>query len=380
MPKLKVPLSNPKPDIDEFMQIMAGEGQIKRVPLVEYVVNDASMKPILQDIMGRKWIDISDETGVLSDKTKFSKEHREILHAWLDNIIAFWYHMGYDFVRIEIIPLYPGVSIHAADDTASKKGDLKRNWADLVGGPISGWNDFENYNWPEINDDDFYIHRYICENLPNGMGFMSCHAGGVYEHMVRLFGYEKLCFNLIDNPELVKAVAGKVGEITTKYNDYLLKLDKLVAVLQGEDLGFKTQTLIPPDDIREYILPWHKKFAEQIHKAGRSYYLHSCGKIDAIMDDLINDVKIDGKHSFMEGVAPVKEYKKIYGDRICLLGGIDVDILSRYKTDDLKKYIIDVINVCSPGGRFAVGAGNSVPSYVPVKNYLTMIEETINYK
>jgi len=32
------------------------------------------------------------------------------------------------------------------------------------------------------------------------------------------------------------------------------------------------------------------------HAAGRPYYLHSCGKVDALMDDLINDVKIDAKH------------------------------------------------------------------------------------
>lgn len=379
MLKLKIPLENPKPNIDEFMQIMSGKGPLRRVPLVEYIIDDAVMKPILESMMGRKWVNISDETGVLGNKTKFSKEHIEILHAWLDNIISFWYHMGYDFVRIEIIPPYPNVYLHSAVDTASLKGDLKRNWADLINGPISSWDDFENYKWPIITDDDFYIHRYICKNLPEGMGFISCHAGGVYEHAVRLFGYENLCINLIDNPELVKAAIDKIGEITLKYNGYLLKLDKLAAILQGEDLGFKTQTLISPEDIRKYILPWHKKFAQQAHDKGKSYYLHSCGKIDSIMEDLIADVKIDGKHSFMEGVAPIEEYKKLYGDRICLLGGIDVDILSRYEADDLRKYVRKVIDSCAPGGRFAVGAGNSIPSYVPVKNYLTMVDETLNY-
>jgi len=298
----------------------------------------------------------------------------------MDNIITFWYHMGYDFVRIEIIPPYPGVNSLEAFDTAMGSKNSKRNWQDLTRGPIMNWDDFENYNWPEITDNDFYIHKYICDNLPEGMGFISCHAGGVYEHASRILGYENLCTNLIDNSKLVEAVINKVGEITMKYNKYLLELDKLVAILQGDDLGFNTQTLIPPKDIRKYILPWHKKFAEQTHKYGKSYYLHSCGKIDAIMEDLISDVKIDGKHSFMESVAPIKEYKKLYGNRICLLGGIDMDILSRYETNDLKKYIREVIDDCAPGGRFAVGAGNSIPSYVPVENYLTMVNETMNYR
>lgn len=74
MLKLKIPLKNPKPNIDEFMQIMSGKGPLRRVPLVEYVIDDTVMKPILESMMGRKWVDISDETGVLSNKTKFSNE------------------------------------------------------------------------------------------------------------------------------------------------------------------------------------------------------------------------------------------------------------------------------------------------------------------
>ena len=78
MSKLKLPLRNPKPNIDEFTQIMSGKGLLRRVPLVEYVVDDAVMKPILEEMIGRKWVDISKETGVLSNKIKFSKEHLEI--------------------------------------------------------------------------------------------------------------------------------------------------------------------------------------------------------------------------------------------------------------------------------------------------------------
>ncbi|GAI89056.1 unnamed protein product [marine sediment metagenome] len=211
------------------------------------------------------------------------------------------------------------------------------------------------------------------------MGFVTCHAGGVYEYASRLMSYEGLCFTLIDNPELFGTVTDRLGSIIYEYYKYLLKIENISIIFQGDDLGFNTQTLIFPQDIRKYILPWHKKFAEQTHEYGKSYYLHSCGKIDVIMENLISDVKIDGKHSFMESVAPIKEYKKLYGDRICLLGGIDMDILARYETNDLKKYIRGVIDYCAPGGRFAVGAGNSIPSYVPVENYLTMVNETINY-
>ncbi len=32
---------------------------------------------------------------------------------------------------------------------------------------------------------------------------------------------------------------------------------------------------------------------------------------------------------------------------------------------------------CGPRGRYAVGSGNSIPSYIPVENYLAMVDEAL---
>ena len=37
----------------------------------------------------------------------------------------------------------------------------------------------------------------------------------------------------------------------------------------------------------------------------------------------------------------------------------------------------ELIDDCAPGGRFAVGSGNSIPDYIPVENYLTMMDEAL---
>jgi uroporphyrinogen decarboxylase len=111
------------------------------------------------------------------------------------------------------------------------------------------------------------------------------------------------------------------------------------------------------------------------HDRGTPYYLHSCGAVDEIMDDLINTVRVDGKHSFQDSVLPVQEAKRRWGDRICILGGVDVHKLASYEEPALRKYVRKIIEDCAPGGRFALGAGNSIPSYIPVENYLIMLDE-----
>ena len=374
--KFRVPIEKPKPDINRWLDAMSGKKVPDRVPMVEYLIDNVLMQSILEKMIGRKWVDTSDKTEYMGGQMDFSKDNLETINAWLDNQIAFWYHMGYDFIRVEVSLPLPAVAL-VTKDTAPGYKDRNRAWQGLHDGPIKNWDDFENYPWPKITEENFYIHRYICDHLPDGLGFITCHAGGVYEHASRLIGYESLCMNLYDQPDLVKAVADKLGELIFEYNKFLLELDGLAAIFQGEDFGFNTQTLLPPDAIREYFLPWHKKYAQMIHEKGKVYYLHSCGEISAIMDDLIEDVKIDGRHSFQDNVLPVTEAKRLYGDKICLLGGVDVHKLSTLSPDELRVYVRDIIDECAPGGRFAIGAGNSIPSYISVENYLTMLDEAL---
>ena len=374
--KFRVPIEKPRPDINRWLDAMSGKKVPDRVPMVEYLIDNALMQPILEEKIGRKWVDTSDKTEYMGGQMDFSKDNLKLINAWLDNQIAFWYHMGYDFIRVEVSLPLPAVAL-VTQDTAPNNKDHNRAWQGLHDGPIKNWDDFENYPWPRITEENFYIHRYICDHLPDGLGFITCHAGGVYEHVSRLIGYESLCMKLYDQPDLLKAVADKLGELIFEYNKFLLELDGLAAIFQGDDFGFNTQTLLPPDVIREYFLSWHKKYAQMIHEKGKVYYLHSCGEVSAIMDDLIEDVQIDGKHSFQDNIMPVTEAKRLYGDKICILGGVDVHKLSTLNPDELRVYVRDIIDECAPGGRFAIGAGNSIPSYISVENYLTMLDEAL---
>ena len=89
----------------------------------------------------------------------------------------------------------------------------------------------------------------------------------------------------------------------------------------------------------------------------------------------MDDVKIDGKHSFEDTIEDVREAKRTYGRRIALLGGIDVDFLCRADEDAIRRRVRDTLDVCQPGGGYGLGTGNSVANYIPLDNYLTMVDE-----
>ena len=163
----------------------------------------------------------------------------------------------------------------------------------------------------------------------------------------------------------------------TAFYGHLLDLDNLRAVFPGDDMGFKTGPLVSPADLRTYILPWHKTFAAMAHDRGLPYFLHSCGNLDSIIDDLIDDVGIDGKHSFEDAILPVEDFQARHGGRIAALGGLDVNILSAGSEDDVRRRTRHLMDICGERGRYAVGSGNSIPSYVPVRNYLAMVDEAL---
>ena len=354
-----IPLGRARPDGRGFVNVILGKAHPERPPMVEYLVDEALRRPIVTGLMGRTWVDMD-------------RDDPDAEAAYLDNFVAFWHQMGYDFVRYE--ESLPFVERELVGDDATQVSG-QRHWRDLHRGVIQNWSDLERYPWPEIGPSTFRRYAYLNDHLPEGMGLLVCHGGGIYEHLAALLSYEGLCYALYDQPELVRAVADRLGELMLRFYEHLVELDRVLAIFPGDDMGFRTATLIPPAAMRAYTLPWHKRYAALAHAHGLPYLLHSCGNLAEIMDDLIDDVGIDGKHSFEDAIAPVWEMQARYGERIALLGGVDVDVLTRQPPERVRARVRETIERCHPRGRYCIGSGNSIPSYVPLENYLAMLDE-----
>ncbi len=358
---MRVPLKNPGPDIELFKDVILRKRIPKRPPFVELLFDELIIKDISEKYLGVKWVEPT--------------EDRESKKIYYKNLINFWYRMGYDYVRISGGLGFPAEGRIAKDTATISRGE--RNWQEEGKGVITSWEDFERYPWPKIEEENLWYYEFVSENLPEGMGMLICPSSGVFEVANALFGYQTLCYLLYDDPSLTKAVFDKVGEGILNFYKKLSGLKHLYGFFQGDDLGFKTGTLISPEDIRKYILPWHKKFVDLAHQNDLIYIFHCCGNIESLMEDLIEDVKIDAKHSFEDEIMPVAEFKKKYGNRISVLGGVDMDKLCRLEEKELRRYVRNILDECMEGGGYALGSGNSIANYVPVKNYLTMLDEGI---
>lgn len=355
MPSL--PLAHPKPDAAQAMDMLMGRIPEDRPPLVEYLVDESILRPVLE-MMGRTW---TLET-----------------HGWLENFAAFFQGLGYSLIKFELALPFETHHLLAVDTANSQR---ERAWSDEHTGMIRCWEDFEHYPWPKVADFDFSPFEYLNAHLPEGMGLMVSHAGGPFEKLTDLMSYEGLCLALYDDFSLVQAVQNRVGELMQSFYTHLLDLDRVVALFPGDDMGFRSGTLVAPDHLRQLALPWHQKYAQMAHAKDRPYFLHSCGNLVTIMDDLIDWVGIDGKHSYEDAIIPAEDFQEAYGGsepgRVAVLGGVDINILAAGTPVTVRARVRQLIDTCAPRGRFAVGSGNSIPSYIPLENYLAMVSEVI---
>ena len=91
------------------------------------------------------------------------------------------------------------------------------------------------------------------------------------------------------------------------------------------------------------------------------------------MEDVIN-LGINGKHSNEDAIAPFEKWISLYGDRIGLVGGIDVDLLCLEPADVIFNTVVELSQQFRKSGNgYALGSGNSIPDYVPIEGYLAMV-------
>jgi uroporphyrinogen decarboxylase len=273
--------------------------------------------------------------------------------------------MGYDTISFEVC--IGGALIDGGALGCHKKGVIQTRA------------DFERYPFDEIPrlyrerfDDHF---RALKEVLPPGMKAVGGVGNGVFELVQDLVGYMDLCFLSADDPELYADLFTRVGRMSlTIWEDFMKRHSDAYCVLRfGDDLGYKSNTLISAEDIRTHVIPAYKPIIDLVHRYQKPFLLHSCGNIFSVMEDLIG-AGINAKHSNEDQIAPFPVWVEKYGDRIGNFGGIDTDAVCRLTKPEMKEYISEVVAKSKGHGGFAFGSGNSIPLYVPVSQYVTMNE------
>lgn len=275
---------------------------------------------------------------------------------------------GYDYLSISLPGMaFRNVEIHHESSVSQNEGAV-----------INDYESFKSYEWPDPDALDYSVIDELGNQLPEGMKLIIWGPGGVLENAIELVGYENLCLMTVDDPELMEKIFHEIGSRLLRYYELAAQFHAVGACISNDDWGFKTQTLFSTRQMRKFVFPWHKKIVNVIHDAGKPAILHSCGYFGKVIDDVIDDMKFDGRHSYEDTIISVEEAYEDHHERLAILGGIDVDFVCRSTPKAVYERSKEMLERAEGRGSYALGTGNSVPEYVPDEGYFAMIRAALD--
>ena len=216
----------PDPDYHRLLNTLHRQGDPTKVPWLELFADP--------EIVG----------AILEEPTMDKIQDRETLERRIDQKIRFWYHLGYDAFWHGPNLVFPGLYLLETGDLALLSRG-KRTWVNEKAGIITNWDEFEKYPWPSVDDIDFYPMEYAARHLPEGMA-MIAQCNGILELAMWLMGYETFSTAIYDQPALVEAIFTQLSEILIPLVRALVEIDNVIALWIGDDMGFRTSTMISP--------------------------------------------------------------------------------------------------------------------------------------
>ncbi|MGQ9514968.1 MAG: uroporphyrinogen decarboxylase family protein [Thermoproteota archaeon] len=204
-------------------------------------------------------------------------------------------------------------------------------------------------------------------------------VGGGFDSIYPLMGLERFVIWCMTNPHEVMKLAHKVARFHTELAKLCVEAGAHV-ILLGDDLAYNKGTFLPPEKLRKLIFPFLGEEVRTIKRLGVPVILHSDGNISEILEDIVA-MGFDGIHSIQPSSGMViGQIKKRYGDKLCLMGNIDLDhVLPLGTREEVVSTVKQTIKEAAPGGGYILSSTNVLTRETPAANAIAMYETAEKY-
>ncbi len=333
-----------RPNIDYLIQTLRRK-KTPYVPLIELGIH-----PVIKErYLGRKIVTLKDD-------------------------VDFWHSAGYDYIKLQpAVDFNPGKIGDVEQAVFQEDGTISRKWATEGRGVITSFEEFERYQFPNKLDFDYSKFEQVKDLLPEGMGVIAQY-GDIFTMTWEMMGFESFSYALFDNPDLIKMLNDKLGNLVVSMFEYFAQSDVVDILWFSDDIAYTNGLMMSPKVLHTYFFPWLKKIGDLAKAANKPLLYHTDGVLWDVFDDII-ECGVDAIHPIEPKAMDIADVKKKIGDKLCLLGHVDVDLLSRGSEEEVRQKVRDNIEKAGYNGGYCVGSGNSVPEYVKFENYIAMIDE-----
>ena len=245
--------------------------------------------------------------------------------------------------------------------------------------PVKSKDDWAQYRIPDANApgrfqqlDDLVAHS-------GGNKAIGVHLHDAFSYPSYILGMTSLFINLYEEPDWVHEIIDATVEhnIQMVHNAAVKGAD---FILLGDDYGGKSGPMMSPEHFAQFFLPGLRRVVQAAKDAGLYVIKHTDGNIYSILGMMV-DTGIDAFHpSDPSAGMDIVKTKEMYGDRICVIGGIDTgDPLSHWPADDLIAEVRRRICELASGGGWIIASSNTVHAGARPENYGALVWTTRAY-
>jgi len=230
----------------------------------------------------------------------------------------------------------------------------------------------DGYTFPNPLEARFYAD--IPEKIANyGDRFRVFNIGfSLYERAWTLRGMPTLMEDFYDNPQFVHELLNTIADYNIAQVQQAVKYD-IDAVYFGDDWGQQRGLQMGPRLWRKFIFPVLKRMYAAVHQANKYVFIHSCGDVDELFDDLIG-IGLNCFNPFQPEVMDVHALLDQYRGRLAFHGGLSTQHTLPFGTvAEVRAETQRLIEHGRAGG-YILSPAHAVEGDVPLENMLAFIE------
>lgn len=193
-----------------------------------------------------------------------------------------------------------------------------------------------------------------------------------------VFGFENFMVTLYDERDLIEEVLEQYATYYVAMAERLTQYD-LTFFYAGDDVAYRTGTLVQPDLLRELWVPRMQRIMAPAVQRNIPILFHSDGNIVDIIPDLL-EMGVNALNPIEPYGMDIVEIKKRYGRGLTLVGNMDVGgVLSQGTPAQVRAEASALIDAVGRDAGFVLASGHSIMSNVRPENFLAMVDTAQTY-
>jgi uroporphyrinogen decarboxylase len=249
--------------------------------------------------------------------------------------------------------------------------DIGNVEGDLLPGPT-----LDGYTFPDPLDPRFFEDITAKLEKYSDRFRLFCLGFSLYERAWAMRGMENFLMDFYTNPDFVHELLTAITDYNIKQVKKALDYD-IDAVYFGDDWGQQHGVIMGYALWKEFIYPQLKRMYGFVRDHGKYVFIHSCGDVDELFDDLI-DIGLNCFNPFQPEVMDTNALYNQYKGKLAFWGGLSTQKTMPFgSVENVHAETSHLIDM-GQNGSYILSPAHALEGDVPLENMLAMIAAVKN--